>query len=137
MPSETTTCLGCDGTFSLRGYHSHLAQTRDPLCLAILDKLKKANDAYKQFTNTGDTAAGDDLTEVEAVPFQGDAFGTAEDYTMDMFGQPENEYNDMNSNGPDNSGPTALSELSDDELEDGDDEMARMVAELEKSWEPH
>ena len=32
-------------------------------------------------------AADNDLTEVEAIPFQEDAFGTVEDYAMDMFGQ--------------------------------------------------
>jgi len=132
MASDTTTCSGCDITFSLRGYRSHLAQTRDPLCLAVLDKLRKANDAYEQLTNTEQTAAsGDDSTEVEAVPFQGDAFGTEEDYAMDTFGQLGDEYDDTNS-GLDNTGPTTL---SDDE--DGNDEMAHMVAELEKSWEPH
>lgn len=116
MSSETMTCSGCDGTFSLRGYHSHLAQTRDPLCLAVL-------------------AAGDNSTEVEAVPFQGDAFGTVEDYAMDTFGQSDDEYDDTAHSGPDNRGPTPLTELSDDE--DGNEEMAHMIAELEESWEPH
>jgi hypothetical protein len=118
MSSETMTCSGCDGTFSLRGYHSHLAQTRDPLCLAVLDKLKKV--------------------EVEAVTFQGagDAFETAEDYVaMDPFGQSGDESDDAAHSGPDNSGPTALSEVSDDEEEN--EEMAHMVAELERGWEPH
>ena len=45
MSSEVTTCSGCDATFSLRGFHSHLAQTRDLLCLAVLNKLRKAHDA--------------------------------------------------------------------------------------------
>ena len=138
MSSETMTCSGCDGTFSLRGYHSHLAQTRDPLCHAVFDKLKKANDAYKQFMNTGEMAAGSDLEEVEAVPFEGDVFGTAEDYASDMFGQLENDYDDdvdMQSSGPDSDDPPPLSELSDDE--EDDEEMAHMVAELEESWEPH
>lgn len=53
---------------------------------------------------------------------------------MDTFGQLENEY-DENRSGLDDSGPPAPSELSDDE--DGDEDMAHMVAELEKSWEPH
>ena len=30
---------------------------------------------------------GDDLPEVEVVLFQGDAFGTVEDYAIDTFGQ--------------------------------------------------
>ena len=114
MSSETMTCSGCDSTFSLQGYHSHLAQTWDPLCQAVLDKLKKV--------------------EVEAVP--GDAFETVEDHAaMDPSGQSGDKYDDMVHSGPDNAGPTALSEESDDE--DGNEEMAHMIAELEWSWEPH
>ena len=41
-------------------------------------------------------APGNDSTEVEAVPFQWDIFGTAEDYAIDTFGQPENENDDIN-----------------------------------------
>ena len=41
-------------------------------------------------------APGNDSTEVKAVPFQGDIFGTAEDYAIDIFRQPENENDDMN-----------------------------------------
>ena len=41
---------------------------------------------------------------------------------------------DTRDSGPDD-GPPALSELSDDE--DNDEDEAHMVAELEKSWEPH
>lgn len=104
---------------------------RDPLCQAIFNKLKKANDAYELLMNTGE----------EAVPFQGDAFGTAEDYAGDMFGQLGDDHNenmDTRDSGPDDR-PPALSELSDDEDEDDDedDDEAHMVAELEKSWEPH
>ena len=69
------------------------------------------------------------------LPFQGNAFGTAEDYASDTFGQA------MEDN------PPPLMEVSDDEddndedvedVEDdeGDLELANMVAELEKSWEP-
>ncbi|KAF8810448.1 hypothetical protein BYT27DRAFT_7209435 [Phlegmacium glaucopus] len=82
---------------------------------------------------------GDDLTEVEVVPFQGDAFGTVEDYAMDMFGQLGDDHNenmDTRYSGPDNGLP-ALSELSDNEDDDEDDNEAHIVVELEKSWEPH
>ena len=109
MSSETMTCSGCDSTFSLRGYHSHLAQTQDPLCLAILD--------------------------VKPVPFQGDAFETVEDPFGPAALSEQSDDEDMAHSGPDDAGPTALSEQSDDE--DGNEEMAHMVAELEQSWEPH
>ena len=68
-----------------------------------------------------------------ATPFQGDAFGTAEDYASDMFGQAMND----NEVEPDN--PPPLMEISDDEDDDEEDneedrsELAAMVAELEKS----
>ena len=110
----------------------------DPLCHAVFDKLKKANDAYKQFMNTGETATGSDLAEVEAVPFEGNVFGTTEDYALDTFGQLENDYADdvdMQSSGPDLDDLPPLSEVSDDE--EDDEEMAHIVAELEESWEPH
>jgi hypothetical protein len=42
MSSETTVCPGCNNTFTLRGYQSHLAQSNDPLCSAVFDQLKKA-----------------------------------------------------------------------------------------------
>ena len=80
------------------------------------------------------SGAGPDM---HVAPFQGDAFGTAEDYTTDMFGQA------MEDNGaqPDDLPP--LMEVSDDEDGDDDDkdddedsELANMVAELEKGWEP-
>ena len=131
MSLETATCPGCDHTFSLRGYHSHLALSRDPLCHAVFDKLKKAHDAYELLMNSG---VGSDTDA--AMLFQGDAFGTAEDYASDTFGQATND----NEVEPDN--PPLLMEVSDDEDDDEEDdneeesEMVAMVAELEKSWEP-
>ena len=71
-----------------------------------------------------------------ATPFQGDAFGTAEDYASDTFGQA------TNNNEVEADNPPPLMEVSDDEDDDEEDdeeeelEMAAMVAELEKSWEP-
>jgi len=95
------------------------------LCHAVFHKLKKAHDAYELLTSSG---AGSDT---DATPFQGDAFGTAEDYASDTFGQAV----DNDENLP------PLMEVSDDEDDDKDDdkedeeEMVNMVAELEKSWE--
>ena len=82
MTSETATCPGCNQTFSLHGYQPHLALSQDPLCCAVFDKLKKAHDAYELLMGSG---VGSDTDA--AVPFQGDAFGTAEDYATDTFGQ--------------------------------------------------
>ena len=63
---------------------------------------------------------GDDLPEVEVVLFQGDAFGTAEDYAMDTFGQLGDDHDrnmDTRDSGLDDGLP-ALSELSDDKDDD-------------------
>ena len=79
-------------------------------------------------------------SDSDAIPFQGNAFGTAEDYASDMFRQAAMEDNRAQ---PDN--PPPLMEVSDDEDEDEDNEeddddkedseLVNMVAELEKSWE--
>ena len=73
----------------------------------------------------------------EVVLFQGDAFGMAEDYASDTLGQTVDD-NDIDMANLDD--PPALMEVSDDEdddeVEDGDEEITNMVAELEKSWEP-
>jgi hypothetical protein len=80
-----------------------------------------------------------------AMQFQGDAFGSAEDYATDMFGQASANDDRVE---PDN--PPALMEVSDEENDDNEDddnedndngdddkqnnlEMAAMVVELEKS----
>jgi len=129
-----TTCPGCDNHFTIRGYQSHLALTRDPLCHAVFHKLGKAN-----------TAGASSDTDLEAVPFAGDAFGTAEDYMLDTFGQDIN-VNDVYMQEADPNNLPPLMEVSDDEdedeledddkLEDDDEDVTNMVAELEKSWEP-
>ena len=125
MSSGTTTCPGCDQIFSLRGYQSHLALSRDPLCRAVFDKLSTANDAY------------DADSDSDTMPFQADAFGTAEDYcdASDMFRQKAKDDDQVDADDP-----PPLMEVSDDEADDDEDdeeelEMANMVAELEKSWE--
>ena len=126
MSSKTTTCPGCDHIFSLRG---HLALSQDPLCRAVFDKLSTANDAHDA-----------------DMPFQADAFRTAEDYrdASDMFGQKAEDDKEVDADDP----PPLISDDEDDDEEDDDEdddegdedfeelEMANMVAELEKSWEP-
>lgn len=126
MSSETTTCPGCDNSFTLRGYQSHLALSRDPLCRAVFDKLKKANDAYEYLTTAQENAAiaGADA---EAVLFQGDAFGTADDYASDTFGQ-DIDVNNVDMQDADADNPPPLMEVSDDEdsedeLDDDDEEI--------------
>jgi len=102
------------------------------LCCAVFDKLKKANDAYELLKSAEENSSLGTGSNTEAVPFQGDAFGTAEDYASDPFGQA------VEDNLP------LLMEVSDDEDDDDEDdkddkddlELVNMVVELEKSWEP-
>ena len=93
----------------------------------VFDNLKKANDAYELLKNAEENSSSGAGSDTEAMPFQGDAFGTTEDYASDMFGQ--------------------VMEVSDDEEEDEEDneededesELVNMVAELELPQEgaPH
>src|SRR6266567_3336834 len=97
MSSETATCPGCDHKFSLQGYQSHLVLSQDPLCYAIFNRLKKANDAYKLFmsANKNSRSGASSDTDHNAVLFQDNAFGTAKDYASNMFRQimDDNEVN--------------------------------------------
>ena len=100
----------------------------------VFNKLKRANDTYELLKSAEENSSLGAGSDTGAVPFQGDAFGTAEDYASDTFEQA------MEDN------PPPLMEVSDhedDDNEDNDDEydeddleLANMVAELEKSWEP-
>ncbi|KAF8887467.1 hypothetical protein CPB84DRAFT_1749748 [Gymnopilus junonius] len=78
MSSNTSlTCLGCNKLFTLhRNLKSHLSQSRDPLCCAAYKDFRKSNSETLQPT------AGQDI-----IPFVGNAFGSAEDYMEDTFGQ--------------------------------------------------
>ena len=131
MSLESATCPGCDNSFSLRGYHSHLALSRDPLCRAVFEKLKKANDAYELLMSAEENSRSGAGSDTDAILFQGDTFGTSEDYASDAFGQT------MDENEVDADDPPPLMVSDDEDNNDAEDlEMANMVAELEKSWEP-
>ena len=85
------------------------------MCCAVFDKLKKEK-------GDGNSRSGAD-SDADPMPFQGDTFRNAEDYAFDVFRQT------MHDNLP--------SEVPEDEDDDKEElEMANMVAELEKSWEP-
>ena len=61
--SDTHLCSGCDTTFSLRGYQSHLSQTRNPLCRAVFDRLKESYETYQQLELKQAAASPDDAIE--------------------------------------------------------------------------
>jgi hypothetical protein len=116
MSSETTVCPGCNNTFTLRGYQSHLAQSNDPLCSAVFDQLKKAYEVNLPLSSD----------EAEAPAFQADVFASAED-DSDMFIQ--------GSANRSHSPQAQPSRNLDGDDSDSDDE-ANNIIELEKSWEP-
>ena len=89
------------------------------------------NDAYKLLMNAEENSRSGADSDTDTIPFQGDAFGTAEDYASDMFRQT------MDDNQVDTDDLPPLMEVSDDEDDNEEElEMVNMVAELEKSWEP-
>ena len=62
--SEThLVCSGCDTTFTLRGYQNHLSQTKDPLCRAVYDKLKKSYETFPLPEQSGNSSDHDEAME--------------------------------------------------------------------------
>ena len=104
--SDTHICSGCDSSFTLRGYHSHLLQTQDPLCCNVYDRLKKSYETYQLLEQV---AAIDSSKEVEDV--------NNHDVDMDLDSTGENRN---------------LEEVSDDkENNDLDSEMERICMWLQ------
>jgi Plavaka transposase len=114
--SDTHVCSGCDSTFTLRGYQSHLSQTQDPLCCAVFDRLKKSYETYQLFEQASDLSNED------------------EDYGQELFGQDLDANNDIDMELDAAAENRDLEEVSDNEVDDS--ELEDMVAELETGWEP-
>lgn len=122
MSSDTSTCPGCDKTFSVRGYESHLTQSQDPLYQAVYKELRMAHTLYECLKKLH----GSD-SDTEAQNFQGDAFGSPEDYASDTFGQDM----DMPAEHP-------PANVEDDEPPQSDKskEEEEDTIDLEHTWEP-
>ncbi|KAF8176925.1 hypothetical protein BJ912DRAFT_1024283 [Pholiota molesta] len=125
------TCEGCDKFFTtVRGYLSHLDQTRDVLCQQIRDTIRRRRrPRRRQRSNRQEgTSSDEDSSATLATPvFQGDLFGSAPEYMNDHFGQHEDtEHLDVPDESPSDHGG--------DEAANSDQE-AEMVAQLEDSWE--
>ena len=114
--SDTHLCSGCDTTFSLRGYHSHLLQTKDPLCRAVFDRLKNSYETYQrleQAANSSDEAV-EDINDLDL------------DINMEVDSVLENRNLEE------------VSRLDDDEHHEDDSELediGDMGAEWETGWE--
>ena len=120
-------CCGCQKSFTQSGYWSHLTQSRNPLCRAILEGQLTA--FYSESENS-DSESSDSESEprfqqldedasTTPDPFAGDFFGSADDYTNDDFGQMDETENGAEEN---------------DCNEEG--QQRWMDYELEESWEP-
>jgi len=89
----------------------------------VYEELKTAHTLYERLKNVHKLDSDSDM---EAVPFEGDAFGSAEDYANDTFGQ------DMPDEPPQSEEELEEpeEELEEEELEEDD------IAEFENTWEP-
>ena len=71
MSSDTSTCPGCDKTFSVRGYESHLTQSQDPLCQAVYEELRMAHTLFERLQRLhgldSDTESQGDAQEIDIV----------------------------------------------------------------------
>jgi len=112
------------------GYWSHLTQTQNPSCKAILEE-QLAAFCSDSDDETLPQHSGFQISEVEdnsrlttPVPFGGDIFGSAADYSDDNLGQMDvDEIEDSN---------------NDEEAHQNDEDanQREMDHELETSWEP-
>ena len=107
--SDTHVCSGCDTAFTLRGYHSHLSQTQDPLCRTFFDRLKKSYETYQLLEQVATSNPSDEAED---------------DIDMELDSAVENQIRNLEEVDRDE-------ENDDRELED-----MYMVAELETGWEP-
>ena len=109
--SQTHVCLGCDITFTLQGYQSHISQTRDPLFHAVFDRLKKSYETYQlleQMANSSNEA-------------KEDLDANNRDIAMELDSAVENQNPE---------------EVSDEEEHDDSELEEDIAAELETGWEP-
>lgn len=123
------TCEGCGRTFTSVGYGMHLSQTDNPQCSRIYQEYL----AYEPYSSDSNSKSDD---EAPPVPFEGDFFGTAQDYTEDNFGMVlDDEDAAMQVEGQDEmdweeGGGAEHEESTDNEDEDG------FAQEYEVGWEP-
>jgi len=103
------------------GYWSHLSQSQNPSCKAILSEQLTAvvSDSEISFSESSESHVEDP----PPVSFSGDLFGSTADYSDDAFGQIDGD------------GINNAEVMVDENKEDED--QCRMDYELEMSWECH
>lgn len=170
MPSKSCrrgvlVCPACNRAgLTQTGYYSHLRQSKNPACNALLRRSNLATDSNTSDSEDGDESesrpprsssnannlnsdTADDIANAnDAVrsdalsqsPFAGDAFGTVDDYGDDDFGQdgPLHPFTDNVDNG-NNDDDLATPRLSGDEdTSDEEDELDPELVDPENGWEP-
>ena len=114
--SETHICSGCNTTFTLRGYHSHISQTRDSLCRSAFDRLKKSYETFQLLEQAANSS--DEVVEDLEI-------NNGLDVNMELDSAIENRL-DLEED----------EELDGSDLESELDDIGNMVAESETGWEP-
>ena len=110
MSSNTSTCPGCDKTFSVRGYESHLTQSQDPLCQAVYEELRMAHTLFEH------------LQRLHGLDSDTESQGDAQEIDMPAEHPPTNVEDDE----------PPQSDSDESEEEDGD----AQAVEFEPTWEP-
>ena len=113
-------CPGCGKLFTSNGYWSHLSQSRNPSCKAILSEQLTAVVSDSEISPSESLQVVQDTEDLLPVSFSGDLFGSAADYSHDDFGQID--------------GNRINADAEDDENKE-DEDQRRMNYELEMSWE--
>ena len=73
---RNATCPACLKNFTHTGFQSHLRQTKDPHCAALYTDMLVDQEAPEKMPDS-----------YEHQPFEGDTFGSLDDYRDDDFGQ--------------------------------------------------
>ena len=79
-------CPGCGKEFTYNGISIHLARTKDPSCCQIYDALYQFDSSDLASGSTDDGRGG------SSPLFEGDFFGTADQYHSDDFNWNDNDH---------------------------------------------
>jgi len=128
MANSTDLCLGCGKLFKATGYWSHLTQTRNPACRAVYEEqlMVVCSDSDGDSTSLPPVLETD--TRSTPIPFMGDFFGSAAEYSNDDFGQIGGDGHNIQEDDNENN-EEGYNEGKEDTLE------RRMNYEMETSWE--
>ena len=110
---DTHLCTGCDTTFTLRGYQSHLLQTKNPLCRAVFDGLKKSYETF-QLLEKAASSSDEDMEDINKIQIDISMEGDSDEENWEGLRSDDEEHHE-----------------EDSELED----VGNMNADWETGWE--